>query len=358
MAHPVLSQSHRLRLFLTVWPFLGAAVGVVPFLFAGGRLEHAWPAALWGELFVIPVLASTFVCRSAPVSTSNPWRVLATIALAAAITAGFWLEAGQLGLWLVSSLEPEPIAVFEHMALPAAIGAALVFALACAVSYALIAVDETQTFVARALTADINAREAELRALRAQVNPHFLFNCLHSISSLTGSNPAAARQACIELAEFFRESLRAGSQPRIALSTEIELVSRYLAIERLRFGDRLAVDIKMSPDLAATTVPPLLLQPLVENAVRHGIGTLLDGGTISMTVSRSDNRVVVTVENPFDPDEKRQGAGVGLRNVRARLETTYGPSAAIRAEARDSRYLVSLWFPIDVRTLPADARLS
>lgn len=354
--HPVLSQPHRLRLFITIWPFLGAAVGVLPFLFAGGRLEHAWPAALWGELLVIPVLASTFVCRSAPVATSNPWRVLATIGLAAAISAGFWLEAGQLGLWLLSSIEPEPNAVFEHMALPAAIGAALVFALACAVSYALIAVDENQAFVARALTADINAREAELRALRAQVNPHFLFNCLHSISSLTGSNPAAARQACIELAEFFRESLRAGSQPRIPLSTEIELVRRYLAIEHLRFGDRLGVDMNISPDIGATTVPPLLLQPLVENAVRHGIATLLDGGTISMVVTRLDGRVSVTVENPFDPDEKRHGAGVGLRNVRARLETTYGSAAAIRAESRASRYIVSLSFPMDVRPPAADAR--
>ncbi len=356
--HPVFSQSHRLRLFLTIWPFLGAAAGVLPFLFVGGRLEHAWPAALWGESLAIPVLASTFVCRSAPIATSNPWRVLATISLAAAISAGFWLEGGQLGLWLLSSFEPEPSAVFDRMALPAAIGAALVFALACAVSYTLIVGDENQAFVARALKAELNAREAELRALRAQVNPHFLFNCLHSISSLTGSNPAAARQACIELAEFFRESLRAGSQVRIPLATEIELVRRYLAIEKLRFGDRLAIDITLSPDVAGTTVPPLLLQPLVENAVRHGIGTLLDGGTISLSVTRGDGRVLVTVENPFDPDEKRQGAGVGLKNVRARLETTYGSTATIRAESMGPRYVVSLSFPAEVRTTPPDVRTS
>lgn len=356
--HPVLSHPQRLRLFLAIWPFLGASVGVLPFLFAGGHLEHAWPAALWGELLVIPVLASPFICLAAPVSTSNPWRVLATVGLAAAISAGFWLEAGQFGLWLVSSIDAEPYASFDRMALPAAIGAALVFALASAVSYTLLAGDENAAFVARALKAEINAREAELRALRAQVNPHFLFNCLHSISSLTGSNPAAARQACIELAEFFRESLRAGSQTRIPLATEIELVRRYLAIERLRFADRLAVDISLDPDLGGTTVPPLLLQPLVENAVRHGIGTLLDGGTISLVVARVDGRVAVTVENPFDPDEKRQGAGVGLKNVRARLETTYGSSAAIRAESLGHRYVVSLSFPADPRTTPSDARTS
>ena len=95
-----------------------------------------------------------------------------------------------------------------------------------------------------------------------------------SISSLIGSNPAGARQMCIELAEFFRESLRAGARARIPLSTEVDLVRRYLAIERLRFGERLEVKVEIDDDARDLTVPPLLLQPLAENAVRHGIDTL------------------------------------------------------------------------------------
>jgi two-component system sensor histidine kinase AlgZ len=199
------------------------------------------------------------------------------------------------------------------------------------------------------LQAELSAREAELRALRAQVDPHFLFNCLHSISSLIGSNPASARMMCIELAAFFRESLRAGAQQHIPLSVEMDLVRRYFELERLRFGSRLAVDVQLADDLGQAMVPALLLQPIVENAVRHGIASLVEGGTVTVTVSHDAGRISVRVDNPFDPEEQRQGSGIGLRNVRARLEASYGPSATLRAESSDSRFTVLLSLPAEAR---------
>ena len=320
---------------------------MLPFWWAGGSLKDWWAVALWGETFALPVLASTYLVRAAPV-TSSPWRVIATIGLGALVTTGLWLELGHDWLGLVSRVAPTPYAVFATMAMPAAIGAALVFMLAGAVNYLLIALDERETVVARALQAEIGAREAELRALRAQVDPHFLFNCLHSISSLIGSNPAGARQMCIELAEFFRESLRAGAQARIPLSTEVDLVRRYLAIERLRFGERLEVKVEIDDDARDATVPPLLLQPLAENAVRHGIATLVAGGKVTMNVKKAGGRIAVSVENPYDPDEQQRGTGIGLRNVRARLEASYGGSASLRAETSNAMFLVSVSLPAEV----------
>jgi LytS/YehU family sensor histidine kinase len=345
--HPVLSHDHRRRVFLLAWPLLGAAVGVLPFWWAGGNLRDWWAVALWGEALALPVLASSYVCRAAPIATADPWRILATIGVAALVTAGLWLEAGRNWLWLISPVAPTPYAVYATMVMPAALGAALVFMLASAVNYALTAADERQAVTARMLQAEIGAREAELRALRAQVDPHFLFNCLHSISSLIGSDPSGARQMCIALAEFFRESLRAGAQSRIPLATEVDLVRRYLEIERLRFGSRLAVDIALDDRLQRATVPPLLLQPLAENAVRHGIATLVDGGCVSLRVAPDGARIAVRVENPYDPDEQHAGAGIGLKNVRARLETTYGPAATLRAETAGSIFAVSLSLPSD-----------
>ena len=345
--HPVLSDRRRRRLFIFVWPFVGAAVGLLPFWWAGGQLQDWWAVALWGEALALPVLASTYVCKAAPIMTSDPWRVLATIGLAALITAGLWLESGRAWLWLVSPAAPSPYAVFSAMTMPAALGAALVFMLASAANYTLTAGDEREAVVARVLQAEISAREAELRALRAQVDPHFLFNCLHSISSLIGSDPAGARLMCIELAEFFRESVRAGAQHRISLSAEVDLVRRYFAIEQLRFGARLGVSIELADDLGAATVPSLLLQPLAENAVRHGIATLVEGGTVTMMVTRDDGRISVRVDNPYDPDEQHHGTGIGLKNVRARLEATYGSAATLRAESSDARFTVWLSLPAD-----------
>lgn len=345
MTHPVLAHAGRRRLFVLVWPVLGAALGLVPFWWAGGQMRDWWPVVAWGEAFALPALASPFVCKAAPIASSSPWRVMATVGLGAVISTGLWLEAGRNWYWLVSPLAPSPSAVFSGMVVPAAAAASLVFMLSCAVGYALIAIDERQAVVARALEAELGAREAELRALRAQVDPHFLFNCLHSISSLIGSEPATARQMCIELADFFRESLRVGALARIPVAAEVDLVRRYLDIERLRFGNRLVVQVEVAPEATNCLVPPLLLQPLAENAVRHGIATLLDGGTVHVSVARAHARVNVQVTNPCDPDGVTPGTGIGLRNVRARLDTTYGGQATVRTDTHDSHFVVSLSIP-------------
>jgi two-component system, LytTR family, sensor histidine kinase AlgZ len=345
--HAVLDNRHRRRVFVVAWPLLGAALWVLPFWWAGGQLDEWWAVALWGEVLALPVLASAYVCRAAPIASSNPWRVLATIGLAAVITAGLWLELGRGWLWLVSLVAPSPYAVFDTMTMPAALGATLLFMLASAVNYAAIATDERQAATDQVLQAEIGAREAELRALRAQVNPHFLFNCLNSISSLIGSDPPGARLMCIELADFFRDSLRVGALARIPLSSEIDLARRYLEIERRRYGQRLEVTITTDESVREVLVPPLLLQPLAENAVRHGVATLVDGGRISIVAADRGARLDVRVENPYDPDERRGGTGIGLANVRARLDATYGSAATLRAEAMDSRFVVSLSLPVE-----------
>jgi hypothetical protein len=348
--HPILNDPRRRRMFVFIWPVVGAALGVLPLWLAGGELRDWWAVALWGELLAVPMLTAAYVSRSAPVATSGLPRIFITIGVAALVIAGIWLEVGRWWLASVAPVAPSPAAVFAQMAAPAALGAALVFVVMSAMHYAMTAADERQTAMARALEADIGAREAELRALRAQVNPHFLFNCLHSISALVGTDPTAARRMCIELAEFFRESLRAGAQPRIALAAEAALVNRYLAIEQLRFGERLKATVSVAPDAARALVPPLLLQPLAENAVRHGIATLVDGGDVTIVATRHGDRVEIDVENPFDADGRRPGTGIGLVNVRARLDTSYGGRASLKATSADSRFHVLVSLPIEETT--------
>src|SRR5207302_2096928 len=121
------------------------------------------------------------------------------------------------------------------------------------------------------------AREAELRAFKAQVDPHFLFNSLNAVASMCGSRPLEAREMAQRLADFFRLILRLGALERITLAEEIDLVQRYLAIEQVRFGDRLTTHINVDENAARCMVPPLLLQPLVENAVRHGVASMVEG---------------------------------------------------------------------------------
>jgi two-component system, LytTR family, sensor histidine kinase AlgZ len=349
VTHPILADPRRLRVFLTIWIPLGLMLSVLPYWWSGGRLADAWPVAMWAELFAVPLLASWYVCRFSTIDASAS-RILATVITAAIVTTGLWIGIGRLWFNTIAPLVPAPDVVFARFHPLAFAGGALAFVGMCAVNYALSAADEGRVAAQRALHADIAARDAELRALRSQVNPHFLFNCLHSISALVPSDPEGARRMCLELADFFRDSLRAGSRPRVPMDTEAALVRRYLDIERVRFGDRLQVDISLDPEAADALVPPLLLQPLAENAVRHGIATIVDGGAISIAIAREGDRIHMRVDNAFDPDGRRPGTGMGLTNVRARLETSFGDRAYMRVDATDSRFRVSISLPRETAT--------
>jgi two-component system sensor histidine kinase AlgZ len=345
--HPILGYRRRRQVFWATWVVVGAALGGVPLLWAGGRGQDAWAVILWGEVLAVPMLASAYVIRAAPLATAGAARIFVTIGVAALLVAAVWVELGRLWLWLVSWAAPTPYALFAGWRGPAAVLAAGVFVVMSAMHYALAAADDRQAALARVLEAEIATREAQLRALRAQVDPHFLFNCLHSISALIASDPPGARSMCLELAGFFRESLRAGAQPRIPLASEAALVRRYLDIERLRFGPRLSVTVDVAEDAERALVPPLLLQPLAENAVRHGIATLVEGGAVTIAVTRAGGRVEVSVENPYDEDGRRAGTGVGLANVRARLDATYRGRATLAVQAADARFRATISLPVE-----------
>jgi LytS/YehU family sensor histidine kinase len=191
------------------------------------------------------------------------------------------------------------------------------------------------------------AREAELRALRSQLDPHFLFNSLQSISALTTVDPAAARRMCLLLAEFLRETLSLGSRDRIPLGTELALVRKFLSVEQVRFGDRLQVEIDEG-SAGDVPVPPLLLQPLVENAVTHGVAHVLEGGTVRIAARRRAAGLTISVDNPCDRDRPAgRGTGLGLRNVRERLQRAYGADGFLSAEEGDGRFVVKVEIPVN-----------
>jgi LytS/YehU family sensor histidine kinase len=191
------------------------------------------------------------------------------------------------------------------------------------------------------------AREAELKALRAQIDPHFLYNSLNSISALTGSDPAAARHMCLLLADFLRTTLRVSTQERITLAEELALADRFLSIEQVRFGPRLQVERHLDDEASECRIPPLVLQPLLENAVAHGIASLIEGGTIRLDVNRRDGRLLIAVENPRDPEAmpRKRGGGVGLENVRRRLSIVFGGAARLDAAAAADSFRVAMDLP-------------
>ncbi len=151
---------------------------------------------------------------------------------------------------------------------------------------------------------------------------------------------------CYLMAGFFRKSLGLGRRDSIPLAEEIYLAETFLAIEEVRFGDRLRASFDVAEDALALGVPPLLLQPLVENAVHHGVAHLIEGGEVRVRARRRDEWLELAVENPCDPDRpSSRGAGVGLANVRARLEALFGHRVRVDVEGGPDRFRVALLLP-------------
>ena len=209
----------------------------------------------------------------------------------------------------------------------------LLYFLYAALHYVLLSLEATREAESREAEMQILAREAELAALKAQIQPHFLFNSLNSISSLAASDPPRAQEMCVRLSEFLRKSLALGETRSIPMGEELALSRAYLSVEELRYGPRLVFEEDLDERSGRCQVPPLLLQPLVENAIRHGIATCVDGGTVRLAVRFAAGRLRILVENPYDPESPaRAGVGLGLANVRQRLAARYGGEALFAAK--------------------------
>jgi two-component system sensor histidine kinase AlgZ len=213
-----------------------------------------------------------------------------------------------------------------------------------AVAAYYLSLQQLQLHLAQAQSA---ARDAELHALRLQVNPHFLFNSLNAISALVSaqSNREANRMlACV--ADFLRATLAHDGRHEHTLADELALLDGYLAIEKARLGERLNLTMKVGPDLLDSVVPYLVLQPLAENAIRHGIAPLSTTGRLDILVERAGDRLLIDVQNDGQA-LAREGSGIGLANVRERLRHLYGEGQQVDAGWRtDGRFHVRIAMPL------------
>jgi LytS/YehU family sensor histidine kinase len=170
------------------------------------------------------------------------------------------------------------------------------------------------------------AREAELYNLRQQLQPHFLFNSLNSITALIGTRPEEARKMIHQLSDFLRGTLKKEDQEPVSLLAELEHLQLYLDIEKVRFGHRLSTEISFSDSCKDKKLPPMILQPIVENAIKFGLYDTTGVVSISIFAECSENELQITVQNPFDPDTAKpmQGTGFGLSGVKRRLYLLFG----------------------------------
>ena len=339
-------------LYLLAWLMLG--------LLLAGMIATASGAAWSNSLvFALPVtmvyaiatgFSAYYLCRAYPLAEKSAAAILCVFAVAAFFAAGMWAIAciAWNSLWQSAALDWAGIELTQALKTMLFGLGMVLYGLSATARYLAIEYERARQAETRELESKLMAQEAELRMLRTQIDPHFLFNSLNSISALTSINPAGARDMTLRLADFFRHSLGLEAHRKVTLEDEARLVMHFLAIERVRFGARLTVEQEIGDDALACLVPPMILQPLVENAVKHGIGNLTEGGTVRIAAQRSGSILRMSVENDIDDDlaeARGDGKGIGLANVRQRLAAAYGHEASVNYGRQNNKFRVDLALP-------------
>jgi len=260
--------------------------------------------------------------------------------------SGVWLL---LIRWILSSLIPDSeYIIFLSKSLPVRFFIAfLITGWFAMISWVIYSYEEQRQNEKRKQEAEKLTREAELFKLRKQLHPHFLFNSLNSISALTVSRPEEARKMVQQLADFLRGTLKNEEELQVTLEEELRLLQLYLDIEKVRFGHRLDTLIEKDEASLTSQIPQLLLQPIVENAIKFGLYDTTEKVLIKLTAKREGHLLSISVENPFDPSTSntQKGTGFGLSSISRRLYLLYGRNDLLETKTEGNIFITTVKIP-------------
>jgi two-component system, LytTR family, sensor histidine kinase AlgZ len=324
-----LSSRRGLALYLLAWLLFGV-------VFAALVTSATGAGWINGLLFAIPAtllygcaagFSSYALCRANPLGERSVSAILAVFGITAVVSALLWTLFcmawnslwEELGVPLAAPLKATVFGL-----------GVVLYGLSAVANYLAIEFQKARAAERRELESQLAAQEAELRMLRTQIDPHFLFNSLNSISALTSQNPAGAREMTLQLAEFFRHTLGLEAHRKVTLEAEARLLMHFLAIEKVRFGARLAVQSEVADDAADCLLPPMIL------------------GSVRIKAWRAGSILHVTVENDVDGDlPLTAGKGIGLANVRQRLAALYGHQASVGWTREQQTFRVAMALPAE-----------
>lgn len=193
-------------------------------------------------------------------------------------------------------------------------------------------------------------KELELKTIKSHINPHFIFNSLNSIRALVDENPERARKAITELSNILRSSMQAEKSETVTLQKEMDIVEDYLALEHMRFEERLKVEMDIDPDTLGQPVPPMMLQTLVENSIKHGISKLVNGGVVRIVADFKGDNLELLVQNTGQLNGMRNGDGFGIKSTEDRLNLMYQGKASFEITNIDNNMVESkVTMPVTVK---------
>lgn len=349
--HPILSDSRRFVCYLATW--LMAGVLFSRLLVSAGLSD--WTNAL---AFTLPIalvfgfIATSpyYICRAFPLAKRTFFLVFLIFGSSSTASGLLMFAISEAWNMLLMSFteQGKGLLISNQLAIIIFVTGFAVYLISLLAYDVLITFDNLRDAERREAHSLLHAREAELQVLRTQIDPHFLFNSLNSISALTSIDPAGARTMAISLADFFRKTLTLSEHTTITVREELDLCSHFLAVEKIRYGQKLEVEIITDSGTELALIPPMSLQPLFENAIKHGIRQLPKGGVISASICRRNDWLHIRIENPVsDKVATDTGIGLGLTNLRERFHTLYDDRALVNWSRTNDLFFVEISLPTE-----------
>ncbi len=347
MLHPVFKSTLHLTAYWTVWLLLAAGHFLIirnfyAIPFATALADSLVFYLLYGGLG----LGFWYVVRFSHYGRQHFFRVFINHGVTGMVAVMIWLVAGY---FLVVSLTYTEVSyqLFFRDVLPwrLLMGLAL-YTILVLIYYLSIYYQNLEDKTVREASLQASVKEAELNVLKSQLNPHFIFNSLNSISSLTMTSPEKAQDMVIKLSEFLRYSLHKNQDRNTTLQEELQSLKLYLDIEKIRFGERLCLQEDILKDCLQKELPHMLLQPIFENAIKHGVHESTEPVSIDVEGRCTADLLTLKISNTYDPEAvAKKGEGVGLNNVRNRLRLVYGGGELLKIQRTETAFTVTLLIP-------------
>ena len=346
MLNPFIKNYKTFLLFFTVWQMIAVIQVLVLRFFLYYELKFAIADGLiFNNLYMLIALSIWYMANYVSFENYSPVLVISNHLGAALITSGLWVFLGYI---VLTGIFPDYKSLLDENIFGRFFIGIFYYAILASLYYVIIYYANFQKKTLRESQLNSLIKEAELKTLRYQINPHFIFNSLNSISSLTVSNPERAQDMTIKLSAFLRNTLSKNEKQKIPLSEEINSIRLYIDIEKVRFEDRFDYTEKIEENTLQIPIPGMILQPLIENAIKHGVYESIEKVNIRVESSISNGYLQIAVQNNFDPRiTAHKGTGIGLSNIADRLKLIYKQDNLMNYGSDGDIFTAKLFIPIE-----------
>jgi len=349
MNNPFTSNKKVLAAYASMWFLIFISHVAIIFVVQDINLYAALvDSAIFNFLYLIIGFGIWYTVRYNNLENYTPLKIFMNHIVSAVITAGVWVAASEFVVSKILSQDKFYLNFLSNSLIWRFLIGILFYIVLVSINYVIIYYNNFQEKVLKEVELKSLVKEAELNALKYQINPHFIFNSLNSISSLTISNPQQAQDMTIKLSSFLRNTLVKNDTQKSRLIDELNNAKLYMDIEKIRFADKFEYVEDLKPECKEVEVPNMILQPLFENAIKHGVYESLQKVFIKLSCCMENEYFKISVENNFDPESiPRKGAGIGIKNIQNRMKLIYNQDNLVVIDKKSAIYKVTIYIPLD-----------